>query len=175
MSWFAKLLLIATSLSPLLGAVAVNKYANGDPYWWSWILVTVLLGLICWLLLFYLSRSLSKNTFTIGEFESNDKEILAFLLTYLLPFISSDKLSFTGEWLTGVYIILIILVVLMHADAFHFNPVMAILGFHFYSVKDGDGLSYLLITRDPIRRPGKAIRTVSLAHNIQLQVKEQDD
>ena len=43
MSKFAKLLLIATSLSPLLGAVAVNQWATGDVNWWKWILATLVL------------------------------------------------------------------------------------------------------------------------------------
>lgn len=172
MNHFTKLLLIATSLSPLLGAVAVNQWANGESKWWGWVLATILLVFICWGLLVILSRKLSKNTFTVQEFESQDKEVLVFLLTYLLPFISSDKLSFTGEWFTGGYIIAIILISLMHADAFHFNPMMSLMGYHFYSVKGPDNLSYLLITTDPIRRPGKPLDTVSLAHNIKLQVKK---
>lgn len=172
MNRLAKFLLIATSLSPLLGAVAVNKWANGEADWFWWLLATVGLAFCCWGVLVSLSRSLSKNTITPAEFESQDKEVLAFLLTYLLPFISSDKLSFTGEWFTGAYIIAIILFSLMHADAFHFNPVMSAFGYHFYSVKCADGLSYLLITKDPIRRPGQPLNTVALAHNIKLQVKD---
>ncbi len=172
MSRFAKLMLIATSLSPLLGAVGINKLANGDDYWWSWLLITALLAFICWGLLTTLSIRLSKNTFTVKEFESQDKEVLVFLLTYLLPFLSSDKLSFKGEWFTGSYIIAIILFSLMHADAFHFNPVMSLFGYHFYKVKGTDGLSYLLITKNQIRRPGSSLETVSLAHNIKLQIKD---
>lgn len=172
MSRLAKLLLIATSLSPLLGAVGVNKLAHHEQMGWAWIATTIFLTLCCWGLLTHLSRSLSKNTFTVKEFESQDKEVLVFLLTYLLPFLSSEKLSFTGEWFTGAYIIGIIFLSLMHADAFHFNPVMSLLKYHFYSVKGSDDLRYLLITKDYIRRPGQQLKTVSLAHNIKLQVTE---
>lgn len=172
MNRFAKLLLVATSLSPLLGAVAVNQWANGGRDWGWWLLAAAALAACCWSLLASLSRSLAKNSFTPRQFESRDKEVLVFLLTYLLPFISSEKLAFTGEWFTGAYIIGIILVSLMHADAFHFNPVMSLLGYHFYTVKGADELSYLLITTDPMRRPGQPLTTVSLAHNIKLQVKD---
>ena len=171
MNRFAKLLLIATSLSPLLGAVAVNKWAHGEAWWWCWLLATVGLAFCCRGLLTSLARSLAKNSFTPQEFESKDKEVLVFLLTYLLPFLSSDKLAFSGEWFTGAYIIAIIFFSLMHADAFHFNPVMSLFGYHFYTVKGSDGLSYLLISCDQIRRPGLPLNTVALAHNIKLQVK----
>lgn len=170
MSKFAKLLLIATSLAPLLGAVAVNQWATGEKKWWWWVVATVLLTLACWGVLALFSKKLQRNSFTVTEFESQDKEVLVFLLTYLLPFISSNKLSFTGEWFTGIYIIAVIMFSLMHADAFHFNPLMSLFGYHFYSVKGSDGLRYLLIATDPIRRPGQPVDTVSLAHNIKLQV-----
>lgn len=171
MNRLAKLLLVATSLSPLLGAVAVNQWANGGRDWGWWLLATVALAAGCGGLLASLSRSLARNTFTPQQFESRDKEVLVFLLTYLLPFIASDKLAFTGEWFTGAYIIGIILLSLMHADAFHFNPVMSLFGYHFYTVKGGDDLSYLLITTAQMRRPGQPLTTVALAHNIKLQVK----
>ncbi|EDM28287.1 hypothetical protein LNTAR_10241 [Lentisphaera araneosa HTCC2155] len=171
MNTFAKLLLIATSLSPLLGAVAINKWATKQAYW-QWLVIALLLILICWGLLTYLrTKGPGINTFTIKEFESKDKEMLAFLLTYLLPFISSDKLSFTGEWFTGAYIIGVIFFTLAHANAFHFNPVMGFLGFHFYSVKSDDGLSYLLITKNEVRTPNSNIDTVEIAHNIRIEVE----
>ena len=43
------------------------------------------------------------------------------------------------HWLTGAYVLVIILLVFTHARAFHFNPVMGLLGYHFYSLKNGDG------------------------------------
>lgn len=169
----AKLLLVATSLAPLLGAVAINQYAQGNEYavWLPWLMSAILLAFICWGMLSYASKNSQKADFFIKEFESNDKEIIAFLLTYLLPFLTSKKLDFSGEWLTGSYIICIIFFTIAHADAFHFNPVMGLFGYHFYKVKDGDGMSYLLITQEHIRRNNQTIKTVQLAHNIRLQVK----
>jgi hypothetical protein len=101
MNYLAKLLLIATSLSPLLGAVAINQYVHSEPYWWAWLAVGGLLVFICWALLRHMGKKIQSNSFTIISFEGNDKEVLAFLLTYLLPFIASEKLAFTGEWMTG--------------------------------------------------------------------------
>ncbi len=171
MNRLAKLLLIATSLSPLLGAIGIGKWAKREGGHGWWILSALLLAFVCRGLLAVLSVRLSKNSFTPQEFQSQDKEVLVFLLTYLLPFISSDKLAFTDEWLVGVYIVGIVLLSLIHADAFHFNPVMSLFGYHFYSVKGTDGLPYLLIATDQIRRPGHAMSTVALAHNIKLQIE----
>jgi len=167
---FAKFLLVSTSLSPVLGAVAVNQFARDEPWagWAPWLAVALLLIFLCWALLLYASKNAQKHLFTIKEFERNDQEVLAFLLAYLLPFVSSENMAFTGEWLTGAYILGVIFLVIAHAGAFHFNPVMGLLGYHFYAVKNNDGVSLLLISKAELHRPGEDVQTVRLAHHIYL-------
>jgi hypothetical protein len=170
---FAKFLLVSTSLSPLLGAVAVNQFAGGEPAsrYGAWLAAALLLVVLCWALLRYASKNAQKHAYRIKEFERDDKEVLAFLVTYLLPFLSTDKMGFTGDWLTGAYVLLVIFLVIAHAGAFHFNPVMGLLGYHFYAVKNEDGVSHLLISRAEIRRCGQEMQTVRLAHNIYLNTE----
>jgi hypothetical protein len=59
LSQFAKGLLVATSMAPILGAIAVNQITQGQPYsnWAPWLAVAILLGLICWLVLLLVTRS----------------------------------------------------------------------------------------------------------------------
>lgn len=167
---FAKFLLVATSLSPLLGAVAVNQISRGEPaqHWAPWIIAAVLLAFLCWAVLWYSARHVQKQICHIKEFEQNDKEILAFLVTYLLPFLSSEKMGFVGDWLTGAYVLFIIFAVITHAGAFHFNPVMGLLGYHFYSVKSSEGYSYLLISKTELIKHDVEVQAVRLAHHIYL-------
>jgi hypothetical protein len=170
---FAKFLLVATSLSPLLGAVAVNQFARREPAsrYGVWLAAALLLVFLCWALLRYASKNAQRHVYRIKEFERNDKEVLAFLVTYLLPFLSTEKMGFAGDWLTGAYVLLIIFLVIAHAGAFHFNPVMGLLGYHFYAVKNEDGVSHLLISRAELRRLGQEMQTVRLAHNIYLHTE----
>jgi hypothetical protein len=167
---FAKFLLVSTSLSPLLGAVAVNQFARGEPMtrWGAWLAVALLLVFLCWALLRYAAKNAQQHQIHIKEFERTDKEVLAFLVTYLLPFLSTEKMGFAGDWVTGAYVLAIIFLVIAHAGAFHFNPVMGLLGYHFYAVKNGDGVSHLLISKDELRRRGRDLATVRLAHGIYL-------
>jgi MFS family permease len=168
----AKLLLVSTAMSPVLGAVAVNQFARREPLirWGPWLAVALLMVFLCWALLQYAAKNAQKHQFHIKEFERNDQEVLAFLLAYLLPFVASENMSFTGEWLTGAYILGIIFLVIAHAGAFHFNPVMGLLGYHFYAVKNGEGVSHLLISKIELQRPGTDLQTVRLAHHIYLQI-----
>lgn len=169
---FAKVLLVGTSLSPVLGAVAVNQLSRGGPWtsWLPWLAVALLLVALCWALLRYPSKIAQTQQLYISEFERNDVEVLTFLLAYLLPFVSSDNMAFSGDWLTGIYIYSVIFLVLAHAGAFHFNPVMSLLGYHFYSVKNQEGVSHLLISKDELRRPGREVKTVKLSHGIYLHI-----
>lgn len=170
---FAKFLLVSTSLSPLLGAVAVNQFAKGEPAtrYGVWLAAALLLVFLCWALLHYAAKNVQKEAYRVKEFERDDKEVLAFLLTYLLPFLSTEKMAFSGDWLTGAYVLLIIFLVIAHAGAFHFNPVMGLLGYHFYAVKNEDGVSHLLISRQELRRPGQDVQAVRLARNIYLHTE----
>jgi len=172
LNWLAKILLIATSLSPVLGAVAISQIAKGQPLlkWLPWVLVGLLLVLLCWLLLLLVSKTAQKNTISIQHVEGNDKDVLAFLLAYLLPFISSENMAFGDQWITGAYILLIIFIVIAHAEAFHFNPVMGFLGYHFYSIRTFDNVSQLLISKSELCKVGEEVETVKLTTNIYLQV-----
>ena len=58
--------------------------------------------------------------------------------------------------------------VIAHAGAFHFNPVMGLLGYHFYAVKDNEGVSHLLISKTELHRPKLEVQTVRLAANIYM-------
>lgn len=169
---FAKLLLVSSSLSPMLGAVAVNQIAVGKPLmgWLPWVCVAVLLVFICWGLLRYAALSAQTQKITIGQFEQNDKEVLAFLLAYLLPLVSVKDTVAEIHWMTGTYVLVIILLVFTHAKAFHFNPVMGLLGYHFYSLKNSNGVSLLLISRSELQRSSGDLDAVCLASNIYLHV-----
>lgn len=176
LSNFAKFLLVATSLSPLLGAVAVSQFARGEPAlsWASWLVAAALLVFLCWAVLRYAATNAQHEVYHIREFQRDDKEVIAFLIAYLLPFLSSEKMGFTGNWLTGAYVLLIIFLVIVHAGAFHFNPVMGLLGYYFYAVKNSEGVSHLLISKEELRRTGTEVPVVRLAHGIYLQRARSD-
>ena len=176
MNKFAKYLLVSTALSPILGAIAINQYARGEPWreWAAWLSVALVLVLVCWIMMSYVARSMQKQIVRITQFERNDHEMLAFLIAYLFPFLSSKNFLFTDHWLTGVYILVVLCVVLAHAGALHFNPVMGLLGYHFMGVKDDHDVSRVLISKQEMTGSGREVHTVRLGHNIYLHVGADD-
>lgn len=172
----ARFLLVSTALAPVLGAVAVNQAARGEPWmhWGSWLVVALLLVFLCWAMLRFAAKNAQTQVFHIKAFERTDKEVLAFLLAYLLPFVSQDSVMIGGSWLVGAYVLGIIFLVIAHAGAFHFNPVMGLLGYHFYAVNNDDGVTQLLISKAELRKPGFKLRTVHLARGIYLDTGKRD-
>ena len=61
----AKCLLVSTSLSPVLGAVAINQFERGESWtkciWW--LTVGFLLVALCWGLLRYAAQNAQKHLF----------------------------------------------------------------------------------------------------------------
>jgi hypothetical protein len=124
MSKIGKLILVATSLAPILGAFSVHAFAAKDVRRGLWYLgFASALVLICWLLLKGCKNTLPEETLTTAKVKTSDKEVFAFLLVYLLPLFTRD-LVFTGNLLTPAYVFLIIAFCVYHSNAFTFNPIM---------------------------------------------------
>ena len=102
--------------------MALKQFERGEPWtcWIWWLAVAALLVILCWLLLKYIAKNGQKHLFDIEEFERKDQELLAFLFIYLLPFVRSETALFIGQWLTSIYILVILLFAIAHVGAFHF-------------------------------------------------------
>ena len=171
MNSFAQFFLVATSLSPVLFAIAISRFECGQPWkGYIWLgIIAFLMVVVCRALLKYMEKKAQSHLIYIQEFERKDQEVLTFLFIYLLPFIRSGCSTFASEPLTSVYVLIIIFIALVQARAFHFNPVMRLLfGYRFYAVKDQRGMSNLLISEKDLRQPGEEIKTVALTWNVYL-------
>lgn len=168
MNKLGKLVLMATSLTPILGAFAVNYFAHQD--WWKGGIClgfAFLLALICWGVILRCRRILAEEPLVTKKVKTADKEVVTFLLVYLLPLFTKD-LIFTGNWLTPIYIVMVIALCVYHSNAFSFNPLLSIVGYHFYEVENENGMNYLLISTKTIHRHDNMLRVRQLADYIYL-------
>lgn len=168
MNKFGKLILMLTSLAPILGAFAVNSFAHDEfeTGWW-YTGIGVLLVLICWLVILACKQILPEEPLTTKKVKTSDKEVLAFLLVYLMPLFTKD-LIFTGNWLTPVYIMVIIAFCVYHSNTFTFNPLLSMAGYHFYEVENENGMTYLLISQKTIHRHDNVLQVKRIADYIYL-------
>lgn len=145
-SIIARLLLTLTSIAPVL---VVWCIADISRYGWSerhaYVLsVGALLALVCLLVMLGLARQLPKISLKVMTIKATDTEVVAFIVTYLLPLAGpSQDLSTWALALIGVFL----LIALSTSNAFTFNPIMAAFGYHFYEIGIESGTTFLLISR----------------------------
>ncbi len=152
-SWIGKSLLVATSLAPVCGAFAVTRLSELDGgIWyrdfdfWKWTGIAFGLVAITYGFLRWCQEHLKNSMVRTQTIKPTDKDVLAFLLAYLLPLLGQDSLSFHKP-IIAVYVILLISVAVYHSNSYHFNPMLSLFGFHFYEIQTTDGYSAMLISR----------------------------
>ncbi len=153
MNKWGKLLLVATSLTPIFVVCGLNSLMN---YRKEAAITFFGLFLVLTLLFVYLFSHVRKKLPTQDlmtvKVKPADKEVLAFLLSYLLPFFPKQDAAFGGEVVTALTVVFVIGFIVFHSSAYTFNPLLAVIGYHFYEVEAG-GMTYLLITRQQLHGP----------------------
>jgi hypothetical protein len=162
----AKLTLVATSLAPIcltLWFVEFSKawdnkltiFQNMVANWqvgWGYLVATVLMSLLCFLLVWLSGRNLEKLPVKIKAVKTVDKEIVGFLLVYLLPLMNTSVNQTNNPISLSVlvFIAVIFFFIIQNSHAYHFNPLLGFFGYHFYEVTIEGDITYVLITRQHI-------------------------
>jgi hypothetical protein len=146
MTALAQLLLVLTCLAPIAAvyAAVLAGTAQHRGAAWGWAGVVVLLVVGCLGLLWLARRRLTPVPLKLADVATKEAEPLAFLVAYALPLATSDKGSLTGI----VAFAVVMALVLWQQQIFHVNPLMAVLGYHFFSAKNSKGASVLVVSRN---------------------------
>ncbi len=160
----AKLALVATSLAPIfltlwfveLSSVwetalpwshnVANHWQAGSGY----LLAALILSGLCFgLIRLAASRyGLERLPVKIKAVKTVDKEIVGFLLVYLLPLINQSHNTISVPVL--IFVAVIFFFIVYNSHAYHFNPLLGLFGYHFYEVTIEGNITYVLITRQNI-------------------------
>jgi hypothetical protein len=62
------------------------------------------------------------------------------------------------------------MLVIVHGNIFQFNPVLAFFGYHFYVVKSGEKISYLLITKNIFHTSERTLTVKKISEYIYLDI-----
>lgn len=158
----AKLAMVATSLAPIcltLWFVEISnswdsKQTIGKNIAANWhcgglyLIAAVLMSLLCFGLIWLSGRNLEKLPVKIKAVKTVDKEIVGFLLVYLLPLMNQGSSTISVSVLAFIAVIFFFIVYNSHA--YHFNPMLGFFGYHFYEVSIEGDITYVLITRQNI-------------------------
>lgn len=146
MSHLGNIVLTGTALAPVLLTYAIMAAIEGAYYpAAALIFVSVALVVLAVALLRYFRRRLEQLSFRFNSVEVADRETIGILVLYLLPLL---RTSFVGlDWIVIIPAAAIFLALALTGYNYHFNPILALLGWRFYKVGTSEGVSYLLVTR----------------------------
>lgn len=169
LNWLARLLLTSTAIAPVLVTYAWMAYREGECVQALVLLgVCVVLVLVCLGMLAYSHKHLERTNFKASTVEAADRENTAFLLLYLLPLFTADFA--TLNWQLWGPAILIFGIVVATGYSYHFNPLLGLMGWHFYKVGTGEGVTYILITKRHLKNATEKIEVGQLTEYIVLDM-----
>jgi hypothetical protein len=171
---FAKTILVGTSLTPILWACALAEWraVNGcDGLAVGLFLASLPCLLACWWLVRRMRRTGEPEPLKTKKVKQADKEILAFLLAYLLPFLSRGGGALAGDLYVMGFVVVILAASVYSSNGFTFNPLLNVcFGYHFYEVESQSGVTHLLLTRAPILTAEGELQVVRLQNYLYLDV-----
>lgn len=167
LSGLTKFLLVATSIAPILLTFAfVELWAQN---WLKAIALAVtawLLAKICTLILKRASSTLPSESVSFSNVKPADREITGFVIAYLLPLAKVGGTTYNLPFLSVVLVIFFLVV--LTSNAYHMNPLVGLLGYHFYEVT-ADGVSYVLISTNSLHHIRGKHEVVTIADYMLLE------
>lgn len=169
LSSIAKLMLTSTAVAPVLLTYAWVAFQADEIHTMLFLLGgCIFLVYLCVKLLGYTKNHLERVKFTITSVEAADRENVAFLLFYLLPLFTAQ--FDTLNWQIWIPAIIIFAVVVVTGYSYHFNPLLGLIGWHFYKVGTQEGVTYILITKKQLRSTIESMEVGQLTEYIVMDV-----
>jgi hypothetical protein len=169
LSTLAKLMLTATALAPVALVYAWVLFSDG--HWMTSIALVsgaVVLFALMLFLLGYCQQNLERSEFKVTSIEAADREYVTFILLYLSPLFTSEFGDL--NWNILIPTLIIFVLVVSTGYGYHFNPLLGLLGWHFYKVNTSEGVSYVLITKKELRSASHCLKVGQLTEYIVIDL-----
>lgn len=156
MNLLGNFLLTSTAVAPVALVYAIVSIIENE-LWLALVLFLICVILVVWCLWLFnhIKSRVSVSTLSIRGVESADKESLGIMLLYLVPFMRLSPSDF--GWALLIPAIALFVALVATGTSYHFNPLLNILGWHFYKVDTEEGIKYLLITRNHFRNVHRSV------------------
>ncbi len=171
LSRFAKLMLTGTSLAPIALVYAWVLYSDGQTkVALSLVGVAIALVVLMVALLRYCRKHLERSKFKVTSIEAADREYITFILLYLSPLFTAQFGDL--NWHVLVPTLIVFVLVISTGYGYHFNPLLGLLGWHFYKVGTDEGVTYVLITKKELRSAKQCLTVGQLTEYIVIDIEE---
>ena len=143
-----RLILFLSSYTPLFVVLGIKATAHN----WVVAVALVALGLLSGLAMLGLliwTRTISPMPVSIANSSSASGDVVAYLFTYVVPFVGSSTSS-TADLVSLVILFATIGLVFVNSDLGLVNPMLAGAGFHLHKVETEGQRRYLVLTRSDL-------------------------
>lgn len=165
----AKFVLTATALAPIAITYAwVALIDDNKTLAVAFLGLAALLVALCVAMLRLIRNEMQPQNFKVNSAEAADRENIAFLLLYIAPLFTSQFEDL--NWTVIVPVLVVFGFVVSTGFYYHFNPLLGVLGWHFYRVGTPEGITYVLITRRELRSVRDSFQVVQVTEYIVLDV-----
>jgi len=164
-------MLTGTALAPVALVYAWVMYTDGYAIT-AFVLVIMAAVLIVLMmqLLKYCRKHLERSKFKVTSIEAADREYITFILLYLSPLFTAEFGDL--NWNILIPTLIIFLLVIGTGYGYHFNPLLGLLGWHFYKVSTEEGVSYVLITKKELRSAKQCLIVGQLTEYIVIDLSD---
>jgi hypothetical protein len=171
LSAVARIMLTASAIAPVGFTYAWVAFTQDD-FYISLIAfaVSVLAVITCLGVIHHARKNIEAINFRPTAIEAADRETVGFMLLYLLP-LFTDKIN-TLNWSLWIPTLIVFSVITATGYSYHFNPLLGLIGWHFYKVSSAEGVTYVLITKKHLRNISDTLRVGQLTEYILLDLKE---
>ena len=147
---FVRILFAITAIAPLSVSLAYIYAFHDRNLQFAAIaaFLCLLLGALSRWVIDQSRQRLERLPISIKKAKSADKEVIGFFVAYVFPLVFKGQAAAALDaWAVAAAMLLF---VLWSTHSLQVNPVLGMLGFHFYEVETADGVTYLLITQRKI-------------------------
>ena len=170
-STLAKWILGCTAFAPALLTYTYVAYRDCELSLAAIFLLSfILLLATCVLLLRRARSSFEEIHVEPTKVEIADNEVMSFLLIYLLPLITRDIGDF--DWEVWLVVAVVFIFTIVCSYSYHFNPLLVMLGWHFYKITTKAGVVYVVITKRHLVDSNRQLTLVQLTEYVLID-KEQ--
>ncbi|MFC4167288.1 hypothetical protein [Teichococcus aestuarii] len=161
LSGIARIMLTTSAIAPVGFTYSFVAFTQNEPFIGGLSAIfSVASVLICLVIFGYARENIESTVFKATSIEASDRETVGLMLLYLLP-LFTDKIN-TLNWSLWIPTLLVFGIVTATGYSYHFNPLLGILGWHFYKISGAEGVTYVLITKKHLRNISKSLRVGQL-------------
>lgn len=166
----ARGMLVVTSTAPILLTYSFMLWVEKKSVFEICrpILIAILLVVLCMSILKFSTKYIQVTPFHITSIKSTDSGVISFFIAYLMPLVTVSTKQINHDIVT--FIIVLMAFITWTTNSYSINPLLCMVGYHFYEVETRGNVICLLISKKILINKSDITQVVKLSEYIALDI-----